>query len=119
MLYSLTRNVHSKDEYFDEHLKKERDQSNTIKQKLFQLKEEASNNLDTHDRICHRCWFSVYRLDYDCMPSYILKNNKRITKSFDCNFLYKYNFNDDNFRNTISIALYINFICYYKFVYTS
>ncbi len=83
MLYSLMKNVHSKHEYFDEHLKKERDQSNTINNKLFQLKQEAGNNLDTDDLICRRCWYSIYRLNYNSMSSYILKNNKRIKKSYD------------------------------------
>ena len=83
MLVSLMKNVHSKNDDFAEHLKKETDQSKEIQEKLFQLKKEARNNLDTASFRCHRCWFSIFNLNYDYMSSYILKNNKQIKKSYD------------------------------------
>ena len=82
MLFSMMKNVHSKHEYFDEHLKKERDQLNTMKQELFELENEARNNLDTDDPVCHQWWYSIYQLDYNYMSSYILKNNRPIKKSY-------------------------------------
>ncbi len=50
MLFSMMMNVYSKHEYFDEHLKKEIDQLNTIEKNLFQLKKVATNNLDINDK---------------------------------------------------------------------
>jgi hypothetical protein len=78
----MMKNVHSKHEYFDAYLKKERDQLNTIKQLLLELKEDARNNLDINDPVCHQSWYSIYKLDYDYMSSYILENNKHIKKSY-------------------------------------
>lgn len=77
------KHVYSKHDYFVEYLKKETDQSNTIKTKLFELKEEARNNLGTANITCHQCWFSIASLNYNRMSSYILKNNKQIKKSYD------------------------------------
>ncbi|CAF3829454.1 unnamed protein product, partial [Rotaria sordida] len=50
IVFSMMKNIHSKHEYFDEHLKKERDELNTITQKLFQLKKVARDNLDINDK---------------------------------------------------------------------
>jgi len=83
MLFSIILNVHSKHEYFVEHLKKERDQLNTIKQQLFQLKENASTNLYKNGPDCHKCWYSIYKLNYYSIFSYISANNKPIKKSYD------------------------------------
>jgi len=83
MFFSMMKNVYSKHEYFDEHLKKERDQLNTMKQKLVELKKVARNNLDINDPVCHECWYSVYKLDYNYISSYILENNNPIRKSYD------------------------------------
>ncbi len=83
MLFSMMKNVHSKHEYFDEHLKKERDHLNTMKQKLFELENEARNNLHTGDLVCHQCWYSIYKLDYNSISTYVLENNRHIKKSYD------------------------------------
>lgn len=83
MLFSMIQDVRSKHEYFNEHLKKERDQLNTIKQKLFELKEDARINLNKYHPGCHKCWYSIYKLDYNYVSSYILENNQPIKKSYD------------------------------------
>ena len=75
------KNIYSKYEYFDEALKKERDELNTMKEKLFELKEDAINNLDTNDLVCQQYWYLISKLDYNSMSSYILKNNSFCSKS--------------------------------------
>ena len=79
----MMKNVHSKHEYFNEHLKIERNELNTLKQKLIQLKEDAGKNIDTNDIVCHKCWYSIYRLDFDYILSHVLENNKHIKKSYN------------------------------------
>jgi len=76
-------NIHCKHEYFDEHLKKERDQLNTLKQKLLEVKEDARINLKKDDPDCPQCWYYIYRLNYNSMSSYISKHNQPIKKSYD------------------------------------
>lgn len=125
MLFSLMKNVHSKHDYFVEYLEKERNQSNIIKEQLFQLKEKSRNNIGKHSLTCHRCWFSIYQLDYDHISSYIVKNNRPIKRSYDdtissYNYLLsKYEFNGDNFSNTISIVFCFNFLSSNKSLCTS
>ncbi|CAF4941075.1 unnamed protein product, partial [Rotaria socialis] len=65
IFFPMMKDAHYKHEYFDEHLKKERDQLNTIKHKLIQLKEEARNNLHINDLVCHKFWHTIYDLDYN------------------------------------------------------
>ena len=76
------KNIASKHEYFNEHLEKELDELNTMKQELFELKNEARNNLDTGDLACFQCWYSIYQLDYKHMLSYISKNNRPIKQVY-------------------------------------
>ena len=77
----MMKNIHSKHEYYNEHLKKEREQLRTITQQLLQLKEDARNNLNKINPDCHKCWYSLYKLDYNYMFD-ILKNNQHIKKSY-------------------------------------
>jgi hypothetical protein len=77
------KNVHSKHQYFDEHLKIEKDKLNTFKQNVIQLKKDAGDNLDTNDIVCHKCWDAIYDLDFNYILSDVLENNKHIKKSYD------------------------------------
>jgi hypothetical protein len=83
MLFSMIRDVHSKHEYFSEHLKKERDELNTKKQIFLELKEDARINLNKNDLDCHKCWYSIYELDYNSISSYLSKYHRPIKNSYD------------------------------------
>jgi hypothetical protein len=48
-LTERNENVHSKHEYFNEHLKIERDELNALKQKINKLKEDAAYNININD----------------------------------------------------------------------
>ena len=96
----MMKNVHSKHEYFDEHLKKERDQLNTIKQSLLQLKEDARNNLDINNSVCRQCWHSIYKLDYNSISAYVSENNRHIKKSYDDTL--------SSLQNLLIIIYYVN-----------
>jgi hypothetical protein len=101
----MIRNVHSKHEYFDEHLKKERDQLDTLKQKLLELKEDARMNLNRNDPDCHKCWYSISKLNYNYMSSYISKYNQPIKISYDDTLLpLQYLLIDIYYLNTISMT---------------
>ena len=70
-----------------------------------ELKQDAGKNMDTNDIICHKCWSSIYDLDFNYILSDVLENNKHIKKilqwnfisiiiSFDSNLFYEYDFNN-------------------------
>lgn len=82
MFFSMARNIYCKHGYFDENLKIEREKLNRIKENIFQLKEEVGNNL-FKDRNCHKCWYSLWQLNYNSIYAYISSNNKPIKRSYD------------------------------------
>lgn len=83
LFFSMAKNIHSKHEYFNDHLKKERDELNKIKETLFELKENAINNLNTNDSVCSQCWYSIYKINYNYVWSYILKYKRSIKHSYN------------------------------------
>ncbi|CAF0882394.1 unnamed protein product [Rotaria sordida] len=103
---SMMKNIHSKHDYFNEHLKKEREKLNTLEQKIYELKQIAGHNLDMYDIVCHKCWSSIYNLNFDYVISHALENNKPIKKSYDDTLSpLQYVFIITCFINTISITL--------------
>lgn len=104
--FSMMKDVYSKHQYFDENLKKEREKTNLLKEKLFQLKEDARQNINTKDIERHKCWYPFYKLDYDYLISNVLENNKHIKKSYnDILFPLQYLIILLSYLNIISITI--------------
>jgi hypothetical protein len=80
---SMMKNIHSKHDYFNEHLKKEKENLNTLEQKIHELEQIARYNLDINDVVCRQCWSSIYDLDFDYLIYHVLENSKAVKKSYD------------------------------------
>lgn len=82
MLFSQMRSIHSQHEYFQKNFKIEREKLNEMKENLFEFEAIAENNLFKTDRDCYECWYSLYKLDYKSIFSYMKMNNEPIKRSY-------------------------------------